>query len=219
MMAAADGVYVTVHGEGGHGSAPHLARDPIPAACEMVMALQTVVARRVDPARAAVVTVGQFHAGTKRTIIPDQARFEVTVRTIDHETQQLVRSAIVDICEHIAQAHGLRASVEYDNEFGLTFNSPGETAFAQSVVTELFGPERAVPMAAPSMGSEDFSRVLDAVPGAMVFLGACPPDLDPAEAPYNHAPTAMFDDAVLSDGAHLYAELATRTLAAAAPSV
>lgn len=215
LMAAADAAYVTVRGAGGHGSAPHLANDPIPAACAMVTALQTIVSRRLDPFAPAVVTVGQFHAGTKRTIIPETAKFEVTIRTVDEETRNTVVEAIREICTNVALAHGVLADVTTTSEFPLTVNDPAESRFAMSIVAEVFGEDRPLAMPHPVMGSEDFSRVLSAVPGAMVFVGACPPDRDHRRAPYNHAPDAQFDDATAPDGAELYAELALRRLSVA----
>ena len=213
LLAAADGIYVTVRGAGGHGSDPQLARDPIPAACEMVTALQTVVSRRIDPFLPAVVTVGQFHAGTKRTIIPETAEFEITVRAVDVGVRADISAAVTEICEHIARAHRVEATVVCREEFDLTVNDGTHAAHAAAVVADMFGAERIIDLAQPIMGSEDFSRVLAAVPGAMVFLGACPPSLDYRTASYNHSPTAQFDDAVLGDGALLYAELALRATA------
>jgi hippurate hydrolase len=213
MLAASDGLFVTVKGAGGHGSAPHRALDPIPAACEMVTALQTMVTRRVDAFDTAVVTVGTFHAGTRRNVIPDSATFEATVRTFDPAVRDRVRAASIQVCQGIAAAHGLEVEARYDGEYPVTVNDDAEAAFAGEVAAELFGAERYREMERPLTGSEDFSRVLGAVPGAMVFLGAVPPERDPETAPNNHSPKAAFDDAVLADGAALYAELALRRLA------
>jgi len=215
LMAACDGVYVTVRGAGGHGSAPHLTRDPIPAACEMVGALQTVVSRRLDPFGSAVVTVGQFHSGTKRTIIPERADFEITVRTLDVATRREVLASVKEICEHVARAHRVEATVECRREYPTTSNTVAETTVATELITDLFGPERLIELRHPVMASEDFSRVLDHTPGAMVFLGACPAGFDPLGAPYNHSPQARFDDSLLADGAELLATLAQRTLTGA----
>lgn len=212
-MSASDALTVTVKGVGGHGSAPYLAKDPVPAACEMVTALQTAVTRRFDPFDPVVVTVGSFHAGTRRNVIPDTARFEATVRSFSRETRARLESTVVQLVRSIAAAHGLDAEVEYRAEYPLTVTDPAETSLARSVITEVFGEHRFQPMRRPNTASEDFSRVLDEVPGSFVLLGACPPGRDPAAAPYNHSPRAVYDDAVLSDGAALYAELATRRLA------
>ena len=212
-MSASDALTVTVKGAGGHGSAPYLAKDPVPAACEMVTALQTLVTRRFDPFDPVMITVGSFHAGTRRNIIPDAARFEATVRSFSQENRARLESTVVQLVRSIAAAHGLEVDVEYTEEYPLTVTDPAETTFAQGAVTEVFGEHRFQPMRRPHTASEDFSRVLEKVPGSFLLLGACPPGSDPADAPYNHSPRAIYDDAVLSDGAALYAELATRRLA------
>ena len=213
LMAASDGLVVTVKGHGGHGSAPHAARDPVPAACEMVTALQVMLTRRVNPFEVAVVTVGTFHAGTRRNIIPDTATFEATVRTFDETVRETVRQGCIEVCEGIAAAHGLEVDARYVGEYPLTVNDDREVDFAGEVVADLFGSDRFVELERPIAGSEDFSRVIAEVPGAMVFLGATLPDRDPVTSPYNHSPEAGFDDSVIVDGTAVYAELALRRLA------
>lgn len=212
LMAASDGLFVTVTGSGGHGSRPHDALDPIPVACEMVTALQTMVTRRFDAFEPVVLTVGVFNAGTRRNIIPDEASFEATVRTFSSEIGDQIAEYAVKTCQDIAAAHGMRAEVRYDREYPATVNDAAETDFAAATVREVFGEDRYATLPNPLMGSEDFSRVLAAVPGAYVFLGACC-DEDPAKAPTNHSPRAAFDDSVVADGAALLAELAVRRMA------
>jgi amidohydrolase len=212
QMAASAGLYVRVIGEGGHGSAPHNARDPIPAACEMVNALQTFVTRRFDVFDPVVITVGTFHAGTRRNVIPDDAVFEATIRTFSKAALERMHAEVARVCESIATAHGLDADVRFEGEYPLTVNDEAEHDFLADTVREVFGEDRYEPMADPLTGSEDFSRVLQRAPGAFVFLGACVGD-DPLAAPANHSPRAAFDDSVVPDGAALLAELATRRLA------
>jgi hippurate hydrolase len=212
IMAASDGLFVTVRGSGGHGSSPHLAGDPIPAACEMVLALATRLTRALDAFAPVVLTVGTFHAGTQRNIIP--ATFEATVRTFDPAVRRAVEELSREVCRGVAAAHGVAADVRYAHEYPLTVNDPAETDFAFGVAEELFGPRAAVRMPNPIMGSEDFSRVIAQVPGAMLFLGALVGDRDVATAPSNHSPLAAFDDAVLAQGAAFYAALAVHRLAA-----
>jgi amidohydrolase len=211
MLAASDALFVRVVGSGGHGSEPHSALDPVPAACEMVTALQTMVTRQFNVFDPVVVTVGTFHAGTRRNIIPDEATFEATVRTFSAEARERMREAAVRVCDDIATAHGLKAEVEYHDEYPATVNDATEFAFAADTVRDLFGEERFQVMDHPIAGAEDFSRVLQAVPGAYVFLGACVGG-EPESAPNNHSPLAAFDDGVLADGAALLAELATRRM-------
>jgi hippurate hydrolase len=212
LMAASDALTVTVHGRGGHGAAPNLAADPVPAACEMVLALHTAMTRTVDPFSPAVLTVGRLTAGTRRNVIPASARFEATVRTFD----PLVRARIAEVarraCQGIAAAHGLTVEISYREEYPVTVNDDTETAFALRVMEEVHGRGSSLPMAAPIMGSEDFSRVLAEVPGALLFLGACPPGRDPLRAPSIHSPQAEFSDTVLPDGSALLATLAMRRL-------
>ncbi len=212
LMAAMDEVRVTVRGRGGHGSQPHRAKDPIPAACEMVVALSTYVTRGHDIFDPVVVTVGSFHAGTAENIIPETARFEATVRSFSPQARARVREGITAVLEGIASAHGLTIDIDYLIGYPVTVNDEGEAGFVADTITELFGADRFSPMANPEAGAEDFSYVLEQVPGAFVFLSACPPGVDPATAAANHAPQARFDDGVLADGATLLAELALRRL-------
>lgn len=212
IMAASDGLFVTVRGRGGHGSSPHLSLDPVPAACEMVLALNTRMTRVVDAFAAAVLTVGTFHAGTKRNIIPDTATFEATVRTFDPAVRETVRAAAEEVCRGVAAAHGVEVEVRYVAEYPQTVNDPAETDFALGVAADLFGEEAALRLPNPIAGSEDFSRVIAEVPGAMLFVGAHTPGRSVADAPSNHSPLAAFDDAVLPRGAALYATLAARRL-------
>jgi amidohydrolase len=212
MLAAADQITVTVHGRGGHASQPHRAMDPIPAACEMVIALQTMVTRTFDVFDPVVITVGSFHAGTTDNVIPDQARFLATARSYSAASRTALADQVPRLIRDIAAAHGLTADAEYAAEYPVTVNDAAEAAFAGQVITEVFGPGRGETAKHPITGAEDFSFVLEEVPGAFIFLGACPPDRDPETAPTNHSAVALFDDSVLAEGTTLYAELALRRL-------
>jgi amidohydrolase len=212
MMAAAEVLDVTVRGHGGHGSQPHHAADPIPVACEIVMALQAMVTRKFDIFDPVVITVGSFHAGTTDNVIPDSAHFLATVRSFSPASREQVRDAALRVVRDIASAHGLSATAEFTNSYPVTVNDQAEAQFAADVVAGVLGERRYVGQTNPQAGAEDFSYVLEQVPGAFVMLGACPPGADPATAPFNHSADAVFDDAVLSDGAALYAELALRRL-------
>ncbi len=215
ILAAADFIDVTVQGRGGHASTPHLSADPVPAACEMVTALQTMVTRRFDVFDPVVITVGSLHAGTVRNVIPDEARFEATARSFSEEARSRLEVDSVRLVRDIALAHGLTADAQYIRGYPVTVNDPAEAAFATATVTDLFGGGRARTRAHPLTGGEDFAYVLQQVPGAFVFLGACPAGTDPETAPSNHSAVAVFDDSVLADGTALYAELALRRLARA----
>jgi amidohydrolase len=213
-LAASDTLEVTVRGRGGHGSMPHRAADPVPVACAMVTALQTLVTRRFDVFDPVVITVGAFHAGTWSNIIPDEASFQATVRSYSPQSRQQLREETVRLVRGIAGAHGVTADVKYTDGYPVTVNDPAEAAFATATAADLFGAGRSRVLANPLAGAEDFSYVLDQVPGAFVLLGACPPGTDPRSAPSNHSPAAVFDDSVLADGTALLAELAFRRLSA-----
>jgi hippurate hydrolase len=217
-LAAMDTLDVTVHGRGGHASTPHDSADPIPAACEMVTALQALVTRQFDVFDPVVITVGSFHAGTARNIIPDTAEFHATVRSFSPQSRGRLRDQTVRLIRNIAAAHGLTADAEYGDGYPVTVNDQAEAQFAGDTAAGLFGLARAVTPGQPLTGAEDFSYVLAQVPGAFILLGACPAGTDPATGPSNHAANAAFDDSVLADGAALYAELALRRLAAAGTS-
>jgi hippurate hydrolase len=208
IMAAADVFDVTVRGEGGHGSQPHLAHDPVPAACEMVLALQSFVTRSFDVFDPVVLTVGSFHAGTAENVIPDEVRFSATMRSFSEASHARVREGAVSVVRGVAAAHGLRVDTGFSMDYPVTVNDAAEAGRVADVVGRSYGADRFVRLPNPLATAEDFSYVLGEVPGAFVFLGACPPGRDPATAPFNHSAEAVFDDGVLADGAALLASLA-----------
>lgn len=216
LMAAADEVHVTVHGRGGHGSAPHRALDPVPVACEVVLALQVAVTRRIDVFDPVVVTCGRVVAGTVNNVIPDTARMELTVRSFSEEGRARVHDVIRQVASGVAAAHGTTADVVLDHGYPVTVNDEAEFAFARSVVVDLFGEQRWADMPFPEAGAEDMSEVFREVPGAYLFVGACTVE-DHTRAEDNHSPRATFDDSVVPDVAAFLAEAAlrrTRELAA-----
>ncbi|MEQ4567419.1 M20 family metallopeptidase [Paenarthrobacter sp. CAP02] len=216
MLSSSDGLVVTVLGAGGHGSAPHAAKDPVTAAAEMVTALQVMVTRQFNMFDPVVLTVGVLHAGTKRNVIPETARIEATIRTFSEASRQKMMEVVPRLLQGIAGAHGLEVDVHYQEEYPLTINNEHETTTAEKVIAGMFGDSRHTRMATPLSGSEDFSRVLAEVPGTFVGLSAVAPGADHTTSPFNHSPYAMFDDGVLTDGAALYAELAVSRIAALA---
>ncbi len=211
LWGASDEFVVRVVGVGGHGSAPHLTRDPIPVACEMVTALQTLVTRRVDINDPVVVTVGKFAAGTKENIIPDEAVFEATIRSFSAANRVLMKEAVLQLLDGIASAHGLHAEVDWTPGYPPTVNDADEYAFARDTVVDLFGESRYAEEPAPDPGTEDFSYVLERVPGAYLSISACAAE-DPLTAPDNHSARAVFDDSVLPDCAAFLAEVAARRM-------
>jgi hippurate hydrolase len=174
-----------------------------------------MVTRRFDVFDPVVLTVGSFHAGTTDNVIPDDARFDATVRTFSTEARERAQEEATRIVREIAKAHGLRAAAEYGLGYPVTLNDEAEAEFLAATAGDLFGSERSVRRRNPVTGAEDFSYVLEEVPGAFVFLGATPPAKDWQSAPTNHSNIALFDDDVLADGSALYAELALRRLSAA----
>ncbi len=218
VMSASHALHVTVRGDGGHGSMPHRAKDPIAAMAEMITSLQTMVTRRFDIFDPVVLTVGVVEGGTRRNIIPDTASFEATVRRFSEASGDRLQEAIHAVLRGVAQAHGVEVDIDYSGEYPLTVNDADEVEFSASVINETLGGGRYEELPAPIAGSEDFSRVIAAVPGAFIGLGALMPGRDAATAPTNHSPRADFDPAVLPDAATIYAELAVRRLESLAAS-
>jgi hippurate hydrolase len=211
MMASSDELHVTVIGMGGHGSQPHTAKDPIPVAAEMVSALQLLITRSFDSFDPVVITVGQFHAGTKANIIPDTAEFQATIRTFSAENRSRIQIEAVRLCKSIAEGYGLKADVTVVEQYPVTVNNDAHAQYVGKIATELFGNEGYMDMPHPIAGAEDYSRVLEAVPGSYVFLGASV-DQDFTKSEVNHSPRAMFDDSVMYRGTALLSELAIRSL-------
>ena len=212
IMASADRLLITVTGRGGHASEPFRALDPIPIACEIVQALQTMVTRRVDVFDPAVVTVARITAGTTNNVIPERAEIEGTIRAVSERTRRRVHDGIKRVAEGVASAH--EASVEVEIEYGypVTVNAEDAATFALGVASEITGRERAVRLPHPVMGAEDFSYVLQRVPGAMLFLGGTPPDRNPALAPPNHSNRVNFDEDCMVTGMAVHAAIALRHL-------
>ncbi|GGB99324.1 M20 metallopeptidase family protein [Cellulomonas carbonis] len=213
QMAASDQLYVRVRGRGGHGSMPHLAADPVTVAAEIVLALQTAVTRQFDAHDPVVVSVGRIAAGTVDNVIPEVAEIDATVRTFSHEQHAMIPERLTRVAEHVAAAHGLTADVVYERGYPVTVNDAAEVARAERVVTDLLGEGRYETALRPVSGAEDFSYVLQEVPGAFLFVGATPAGADPATAPYNHSAQARFDDSSLAVSAAVLAGLALDRLA------
>ena len=189
LMAASDWLEVTVRGQGAHGSSPHLGRDPISAAAEIVSSLHALVTRRFDVFDPVVITVGSLHGGTARNIIPDDARFLATVRTFSDAARARVREEAPELCRQVGAAFGVEVEAVYHDEYPRTVNDAAHAAFAARTVADVFGDDGYQPMDVPEAGAEDFSRVLQAVPGCYLMLGASTrPDYE--AAPSNHSPRA-----------------------------
>lgn len=212
MMSAADALFVTVIGRGGHGSAPHLAKDPVPVMAEMITSLQAMVTRQFDAHEPVVVGVGMVKAGEAINVIPDTAEFGASLRMYSAESRRKLQSAIPRLLEGIASAHGVEVEVVYHVGGSVTVTDPLETEFAAESIAEVLGEHRHFRMPKPLGGSEDFADVLAQVPGSFIGLDATPRGAC-AEAPFNHSPRAAFDDSVLADGTAVYTQLAVDRLA------
>lgn len=215
-MASADRMLITVTGKGGHASEPFRAVDPIPVACEIVQALQTMVTRTVDVFDPSVVTVGRITAGTTNNIIPETAQIEGTVRAVSEGTRARVHDNIRRVAEGIAAAHGVGAAVEIATGYPVTVNDHAFAAEALDVAKFVATDDRVLELPHPIMGAEDFSYVLQQVPGSMMFLGGTPPEVDLATAPPNHSNRVIFDEQAMATGIATYAAVAINHLAAAA---
>jgi hippurate hydrolase len=213
VLAAADTLRFTVRGRGGHASAPYLGVDPIAAAAALIGALQVMVTRRIDVFDPAVVTIAHITAGTTNNIIPETAELEGTIRTFSDATRTSVHAEIRRVAEGIATAHGVSIDVEIVAGYPVTENDASMVALVRETAIDLLGAQAVSEMRAPLMGAEDFSYILQRLPGAFAFLGARPPDVDPATAPNNHSNRVVFDESAMAVGAALHAAVALRYLA------
>jgi amidohydrolase len=204
QMASSDSFNIVIRGKGGHASAPHHALDPIPIACEIVIALQTMVTRRIDAFDPGVLTVGQITSGTTSNVIPEVATVLGTMRAVSERTRTLLQDGVRRVAEHIAAAHEGVAEVEVTFGFPVTVNNDDVANDVLRVGESLLGPRGTMRMPTPVMGAEDFSYVLQKVPGAMAFLGACPPELPIAKAYPNHSNLVRFDEQCMVQGMALH---------------
>ena len=218
LMASADRLEITVTGKGGHASEPHRAIDPVPIACEIVQALQTMVTRRINIFDPGVVTIGRISAGTTNNVIPETAEIEGTIRAVSQATRQRLHEGIARVAEGVASAHEATATVAIIRGYPVTVNANDFTAFATGVADDLLGGDRVIRLPTPVMGAEDFSYVLERVPGSMVFLGATPSDRDPSTAAPNHSNRVVYDEDCMSTGIALHAAIALRHLALTPPT-
>jgi hippurate hydrolase len=213
MLVAADSFEIVVRGRGGHASTPHLAVDPITAAAEIVIALQTMIGRRINAFDPAVVTVARIEAGTTTNVIPETAVLAGTIRSMSEATRSAVHARIREVAAGIASAHGASAEVAIEPGYPVTLNDPAITELVREVAIDLIGADDVVTMPAPNMGAEDFSYVLQRIPGMMAFLGARPRDVAEEEAPQNHSNHVVFDESALPIGVAMHVAVARRVLA------
>ncbi len=213
LMASADVLRVTVTGKGGHASEPHRAVDPVPVACEIVMALNAMITRSIDPFDPAVLTVGQIHAGTTNNVIPETAFIEGTIRATSEATRAKVHEGVRRVADGIAAAHGCGVDAEIDYGYPVTSNDDRFADFSFGLAREVAGERATVRLPNPVMGAEDFSYLLNEIPGAMVFLGGTPLGTDLSTVAPNHSNRVYFEEAAMTTGIALYSATALRRLA------
>jgi hippurate hydrolase len=206
FMAACDTVIITVRGKSGHAARPHLSADPIVMAASLIMALQTVVSRNVDPTQTAVVTVGVLRSGQVANVIPDSARLELSVRSFNPAVRSLLRERIESLAHQQTASYGGSAEVEYKEGYPVLVNSAVETEFAASVARELYGHEQVIEPYELIAGSEDFAYFLQKRPGCFFRLGN-------GSTPSVHNSRYDFNDDSLLIGAAFWTRLTERFLA------
>ena len=214
-MASSDYASITLHGIGGHGAMPHRAADPIVAAASIVMALQTIVARNIDPLHAAVVTVGALHAGKANNVIPASATLELSVRALDREVRATLERRIKALVAAQAESFGVTARIEWKPGYAVLVNTPAETAFAREVALELVGAGQVTLQGPPLTGSEDFAFMLERVPGSYVLIGNGAGENSGEGACMVHNPGYDFNDRNIGVGSAYWVLLTERFLAPA----
>ena len=211
-MASGDTIQIVVRGRGGHASAPHDCVDPIPIACEMVQAFQSLVTRRVNVFDPAVLTIAKIEAGTTRNVIPETANLLGTVRTVSEATRERMLEGIRRVAAGVAAAHGAEVAVELIRGYPVTVNDAGFAGFVLDTARELLGAENTHEMRHPVMGSEDFSYVLQRIPGAMANLGTRP-DTGPVFP--NHSNRMLINESALAHDIAMHVAVALKFFARA----
>jgi hippurate hydrolase len=208
MLASADSLEIKVLGKGGHaGAAPHKAVDSVLIGAQIVNALQSIVARNVDPLKSAVISITMFQAGTAFNVIPETAELKGTVRTLDPEVRDLVERRIGEVADSVARAYGGSAETKYKRMYPVTMNHAREAGVAADVARDIVGPDRVNARMMPVMGAEDFAFMLEARPGAFVFLGM-------GDCNECHHPAYRFNDAILGHGASYWVRLIEKNMPA-----
>ena len=212
FTASSDSVTIKVLGRGGHGSTPHLVADPIVAAAYIVIALQTIVSRNVDPRDTAVVSVGAIHGGDAPNVIPATVTLRLTVRAYRPETRAMLRERITELVQAQAATLGVRAEVDYHWRYPAVINDVEATRLAREVAREWLGEEGIVQDLQPVTGSEDFSFMLERCPGSYLIVGNGEGDTHGTGGCQVHNPGYDFNDAILPVAASYWVRLARRFL-------
>ena len=213
LLASTDTLRATIRGQGGHAAMPHECLDPIPVACEIVTALQTLVARQVAVSDPAVLSITKIDAGSSHNIVPGEATMLGTLRTLSDATRQKMHDAFPRMVANIAAAHGLVGEASIERGYPVTRNDPRAIDLMRDVAGALGGDAGWAVMPAPMMGGEDFAYVLREVPGAMAFLGVAAPGSDPHTNPPLHNTRMTIDERAMARGIAMHCTLAERFLA------
>jgi hippurate hydrolase len=205
LLAASDGIHIEITGKGGHAARPHQCIDPVLVGCHIVTALQSIVARNVDPLKSGVVSICMFHSGEALNVIPETAELKGTARTLAPEVRDLIERRVVEVAESTARLHGATAKATYERKYPVTNNHPGQTDFAAAVARQVAGNDKVDADTPPLMGGEDFSFMLEARPGAFIFIG----NGDTAGV---HHPKYDFNDDAIPAGVSYWARLVETAL-------
>ena len=213
LMASADVIEIVVTGKGGHASTPYLANDPMPVAAEIVQALQVMVTRRINAFDPVVITITKIRAGTTNNVIPESVHMVGTLRAVSESGRRLATAGIQRVATSIAEAHEMQADATIIPGYPVTVNDDAFAGFALGVGRELVGAKQVLNMPTPAMGAEDFSYVLQQRPGALAFLGVCPPGEHPKHAHSCHSNRMVLDENGMQTGIAMHAAIALSYLA------
>jgi hippurate hydrolase len=206
IMASTDDINIRIEGLGGHAARPHISIDSVLVGAQLITALQSIVARSVDPLESAVISICEFHAGNARNVIPQTAELKGTVRTLTPEVKALIAKRVREVVAGVAQMTGAKIDLEYVSKYPVTVNHDAQTDIATRVAKEIAGADKVLEMA-PLMGAEDFSYMLEARPGAFIFCGN-------GDSAGLHHPAYNFDDEAIVFGTSYWVKLVESTLAA-----
>jgi hippurate hydrolase len=215
VMASSNEFKITIRGKGGHAALPHNGVDPVPVACQMVQAFQTIISRNKKPVDAGVISVTMIHAGEATNVIPDSCELQGTVRTFTLEVLDLIEKRMQQVAEHVCAAHDAQCEFEFVRNYPPTVNHPKESAFARQVMAGIVGAENVL-VQEPTMGAEDFSYMLQAKPGCYVFIAngeGAHREIGHGGGPCTlHNPSYDFNDELIPLGATYWIELANAWL-------